>query len=433
MTPHLRDYYHHRYKALELREAELRDLRFSIRFAAAAGMAAAITLAGQTVASAGAPGHATRAPNVGVRPDGGPGHWTQVTSASSNSAAVGLVRGTDGVLHILWQAGITSQKLVDTPVAPSGAVRARTTIVSGQTFVGFPDATASAHGLHVFWGGERNLSAPSGIFEASRPLRGGSWSAGPFIAEPILASPITAATASDDKPWLGYTSTDNLWLIHVGQHQDDVGTKCCLYLPGIATNGVTGTSFVAYLSLISNAAGVWVRPLSKTGVTGKPFRLPGSGVGSNTIAPDQRMAITGRGKGRSGVYVSYGAGYPSYRSLDVFRVGASKPLVLATFGSSGFQLAGSAITAGPDGKLWDTWIDGFGGPPAMFVRASNPAVSAWTTAKRVALPSGTTTLWNVYENAQRGKVDVVALMTVHGHIAYYATQVPLPPFPPKKN
>lgn len=432
MTPHLRDYYHHRYKALELREAELRDLRFSIRFAAAAGLTVAITLAGQAVATAGATGHAASAPNVAVRPDGGPGHWTQVTGTSSNSAAVGLVRGTDGVLHILWQAGNTSQKLMDTPVAPSGAVRARTTIVSGQTFVGFPDATASAHGLHVFWGGERSLSAPTGIFEASRPLRGGNWTVGPFIAEPILATPITAATASDDKAWLTYTTTDNLWLIHVGQHLDDVGTNCCVYLPGLATNGVTGTSFVAYFSLMSNAQGIWLRPLSKTGVTGKAFRLPGSATGGNAIEPEQRIAITGRGKGRAGVYASYGVGYPSYRALDVYRAGASKPLTLATFGSSGFELAGTTITAGPDGKLWDTWIDGRGGPAALFVRASNPAVSAWTTAKRVALPSGVTDLWNVYESAQRGKVDVVALMTVHGHIAYYATQVPLPPFPAKK-
>lgn len=412
----------------------MRDLRFSIRFAAAAGMAAAITLAGQTVATAGAPGRATPAPNAAVRPDGGPGHWSQVTATTDNSAAVGLVRGTDGVLHILWEAGNIDGKLklMDTPVAPSGAVRARTTIVSGQTFVGFPDATASAHGLHVFWGGERSLSSPTGVFEASRPLRGGNWTVGPLIQEPILATPIAAATASDDKAWLAYTTTDNLWLIHVGQRPDDVATKCCLYLPGIATNGVTGTSFVAYVSLISNAQGVWVRPLSRTGLTGKAFRLPGSAVGDLTIVPDHRMAITGRGKGRNGVYVSYGAGYPAYKSLDVFRVGAGKPSVLATFGPSGSELAGSAITAGPDGKLWDTWIDGFGGPPEMFVRASNPAVSAWTTTRRVTLPSGVTDLWNVYENAQRGKVDVVALMTVHGHIAYYATQVPLPPFPPGK-
>lgn len=387
-------------------------------------MLAAITLAGQSAASA--------APNVAARPDGAPGHWSQVTGVTTNIADVGLVRGTDGVLHILWEAGKVhgQESLKDTKVGGGGTVLgAATTIVGGQNFVGFPDATAAPNGLHVFWAGSTTTSSPTGIFEANRPSRGGNWTVGSFIKEGILASPLTAATAADGKPWLAYTSTDNLSLLHLGQPQQNVATKCCLDLPGLATDGASAGSYLTYFSLIRNVVGIWLHPLSKTGLAGKAVRLPGSATNGNAILPQQRTAITGRGKGRAGVYASYGAGFPIYRTLDVYRIGASRPFALASFGGS-LQLAGSDISAGPDGRLWVSWFDGRGGPPAMFVRASNPAVSAWTTTARVALPAGTTTIWKLYENAQGKKVDVVALMTVHGHIAYFATQVPLPP-PPK--
>jgi hypothetical protein len=42
------------------------------------------------------------------------------------------------------------------------------------------------------------------------------------------------------------------------------------------------------------------------------------------------------------------------------------------------------------------------------------------------LPAGTSELWKVYLSAQAGRVDVLALLTVHGKIAYWATQL-LPP------
>jgi hypothetical protein len=44
----------------------------------------------------------------------------------------------------------------------------------------------------------------------------------------------------------------------------------------------------------------------------------------------------------------------------------------------------------------------------------------------VPLPKGTSTLWKVYLNAQAKRLDVLALLTVHGKLAYWSTQV-LPP------
>ncbi len=42
------------------------------------------------------------------------------------------------------------------------------------------------------------------------------------------------------------------------------------------------------------------------------------------------------------------------------------------------------------------------------------------------LPKGTANVWKVYLRAQANKVDVLALLTLHGKTAYWTTQV-LPP------
>lgn len=399
----------------------MRNVRSSITFAAAAGMVAAITLAGQAASAA------NNAPGVATRPDGGPGHWSQVTNQVTLTADIGLVRGGDGIMHILWATGNAgSQKLMDTPVAADGAVGPAATIVKGQSYVSFPDATATPGGLDVFWSGARTSIGTEGIYESTRPARGGHWSGESVTPDNLESGSVTAATAGNGRPWISFATTGLLTLLHQGQHIDNVATKCCVYLPGIATDGVTGVSYVAYLSLIPGAMGTWLHQLSQTGLTGKAVRLPGSVTGGLTESATQRVAITGRGHGRSGVYVSYGTGYPSKTAVVVYRVGASKPVTLATFNPLGEDVVATDITAGPNGRLWDVFFTGDGTPVHLFVRASNLTATAWSPTAKIALPRGTSVIWKVYENAQAGKVDLVALMTVNGRTAYYATQVPFP-------
>jgi hypothetical protein len=390
-------------------------MRFFIRSTAAAGVVAAITLAGQAAASAAA------GPAAAARPDGGPGHWSQVTGLTTGSAEIGLVRGADGILHIIWVTGsLRNEKIMDTPVAPDGAVGKATTIASGQSGASSPGATATPSGLDAFWISGLELAG------ATRPARGGRWTAGNVTREVNGGTSVTAATGSDGRPWVSWTTTFQLALLHLGQSQDNVRTPCCTYDPGIATDGVTGASYVAYLALIDHANGIWVRRLSKTAVTGTASRLPGTVTGGNTVVLDQRVAITGRGSGRAGVYASYPAGWPSAGALDVYRIGAGKPFTLATVNPLSADIFGTDITAGPNGRLWDAWIVKTNPEWEVFVRASNPAATAWSPAAKVALPRGTQFVDQVYESAQASKVDLVALLQISNHVAFYATQVPFP-------
>jgi hypothetical protein len=395
---------------------------------ATAGLTAAVAIAGQTAASAA----------VGKPTAGGPGRWSQVTaSGTSIIADVGLVRGADGILHVIWEQGTNAgkEKIVDSPIGPGGTPAARATIASGLFLATDPDATATPSGLDAFWNGIKANAAntPQGTFEATRPVRGGHWklagSTPPLPAIPFTSSSDSAGTGGDGKPWVAFTGTDSLVVLHQGRRETQIPPKvgCCVYNPGFGTDGSSGATWLAYVSIIGGREGVYAQRLSAAGAAGAPARLPGSVTGGNTILSAQRTGVTGRGRGRPGVYAVYPVGYPSPRALDLIRLGTSAPVKLATFGGFSEQVAGDTVTAGPNGRLWVTWFDGDGTPAQLFVRASGTTGLSFGKTVKVALPAGTSRVYKVYTSAQAGRLDVVALLTRHGVTAYFATQVLLPP------
>jgi hypothetical protein len=61
------------------------------------------------------------------------------------------------------------------------------------------------------------------------------------------------------------------------------------------------------------------------------------------------------------------------------------------------------------------WFFGAGTPPALFLRLSNAAATSYGTTEKIALLTGTTTIWKVCLSAQATKVDVLVLVTQHGN------------------
>ncbi len=114
-----------------------------------------------------------------------PGQWTQVTGKLTNIDDVGLARGSDGVLHVLWTSGGTGTfRVQETPISPSGVVGKVVTIQAHIFSANDPDATVTPKGVDAFWN-EVKTSAPdasTGVFEAARPLRGGTWKLGPVTS-----------------------------------------------------------------------------------------------------------------------------------------------------------------------------------------------------------------------------------------------------------
>ena len=108
-----------------------------------------------------------------------PGHWTRVTSAGlENFTSIGLVRGPNGVLHVIWtQPSGPPYTVWDTPIAGNGAVQKRVAISSRLDQASFPDATASSDGLHAFWNEISNSTpqAITGTAQATWPKRDRHW------------------------------------------------------------------------------------------------------------------------------------------------------------------------------------------------------------------------------------------------------------------
>lgn len=407
-------------------------LAAALATAGAAPAVAATTRSGATEAGA-ARG---AAPASVIRP----GVWAEVTTPLPNNPLIpeiGLARGADGVLHVLWTTGSGPWRIKDTPIAASGRVGTAATIAT-DFLATDPAGTTTPSGVAAFWNGIKANApnSPQGTFTATRPRSGGTWSVSGSVFAPLPAVPDTsssdsATTGSDGKPWFAYSGTDSMVVDHVGHPEVQVAPadKCCFYNAGLAVDGASGQTWLAYSSLIPGGEGVFARPLT---ATGKPLapgrRLPRSVAASGLIIPPaQRTAVTGRGAGRGGVFAVYGSGYPKFTSLREIRLGTSSARTLATFGRTQ-DLAGTDITAGQGGRLWVAWATGRGTRPGLLVRRSNPAAGVFGPAERVALPGGTTAVLKVYINARGGALDVVALID-RGNLnktSYWATEVLAP-------
>jgi len=393
----------------------------SLAFAAAAAL---LTAAGTTGAAADA---ATGVP----APAPVPGHWRQVTATGlDNFADIGLARGKDGVLHVLWTSGNTgSYRITDTPIAPNGTVRTRNIIASGLYVARFPDATATPGGLRVFWNGaaSQTSGSPEGTYQATRPLRGGAWHVSPTVTASGNTGwdfGIAAASGKDGQPWVAFGDGGSVQTLHYGQPLVELGLpSCCVYTEGLGVDAKTGTPWLTYFSNMTNRVGIYAQQLNQSGTrSGAASRLPGSNAGGDALSVNQRVAAVNRGHGLGGVYTTYLSGWPTAQSVKLIRLGAKTATTISTAAGA----TGSTVTGDPNGRLWVAWYRGHLDASVLFVRRSDTAARKFGPAHKVALPAGTSELWKVYLSAQAGRVDVLALLTVHGKIAYWATQV-LPP------
>jgi hypothetical protein len=403
----------------------MRTVMISTRLAALT--AAAVTVVAATAIAS--PASATAASSA--RPQ----VWRQVTPKGMlNFSDVGLAVGARGTLNVIWATGGTSggnAKIMDTPVTFAGAVGRAATIVSGGYQFTDPDAAVTGNRVDAIWNGVLNStpSSPQGMFIASRAIGGGSWS-GPSVTPPQpgvpdTSSSDTAATGSDGKPWVAWYGTGSMTVVHVGHaEQQATGPDCCAYYPGLAVDGRSGTAWLGYMSNITGHVGVFVQRLKQDGTNaGKAQLLPGTKAESNPFELNARIALTGRGHGRSGVYVAYLAGYPYALGINLLQAGTRRAVKVASTNPA-HQFACVAVSANSAGGLWLAWTNGDGSNPGLTVRESNSTVRRFAKPVRVALPSGTSTIWKVYIKAVGSRLDVVALLTRHGKIAYYYTQVP---------
>lgn len=354
-----------------------------------------------------------------ARAAGTGGGWSRVTPKNTDiTADIGLARGSDGVLHALWLAGDSpKQRIMDTPISAKGAVGRALTVTGGWFGANVPDAVATPRGLFVLWNGlpRGDGTLEPGVYESSHPLKGGRWTAPRKAASTGVGEtedvPDTAGQGPGGHPWAAFTLTDELGVDPTTGTKVQVipPSKCCVYAPGLADDGASAAMWVTYFSLISHHEGIFAQKLTSTGrPSGKARLLPGSETKGSIVTPDQRVGTVARGAGRAGVYVAYGSGYPTLNRVDVVRIGARTPRVLARTGQFS-EFMDVTIAQGAAGRVWVAWVLVASGVPQLFVTESSPGVTGFAKATKVPLPKGTATVWKVYLNGHGNGVDVLAL------------------------
>ncbi len=370
-----------------------------------------------------------------------PGHWTAVTSADgANIDQVGLARTPDGALHVAWTrktpGGGGDDDLMQTPIAPNGAVGAAQVLASNWVGVGSPAMARAADGSLLIVAGATSSLDPGAIgdFGAWRSTDGGaSWIqvagdaglGGGFSDTPGLAFGSDGAT-----PFFGWGTTYGLWVHRglsatpaTGNFQSGNGFGCCGYDPGIALDGASGQLVVGWYSNATNHEGVFAQVVDQA--TGTPVGsakpMPGSvttygGVPSSS-ASLARTPVVGR-PGRAGVFLAYAGGYPTTTKVLLWRFGAAKSSVLARRAAGVDDVA---LAADPAERLWVVWSGG----TRIYARRSNAKLSSWGAVVSAPARTGTGSIYKLAANAQAGVLDVLGAFAPNGGsgVQTWATQL----------
>src|SRR5918995_1039362 len=282
------------------------------------------------------------------------GQWTRLPGTVINFAEPGLARTGDGVLHVIYTRRST--------------------------------ATAPAAGMP--W-----TLKPADVVQAPSAYATGVAGAG-------LAKDGTPISTWSVSPGLGY---------HYGINGGDPDraipqSGCCLYTPEIAVDSASGQAWVGFHSNENAGPGLFVNAIGPGGPQGGRKLAQGSVVGKSSIYPGNRTSLTGR-IGAGGVYLFYGQGYPTFKTLALWKVDTARPgLVIKADRNEHANVA-----AAPEGRLWLMWEQN----GVINAARTNRAATRVGAVNAIRPPSGAA-IFRLNGEGSAGPLDLVANMQVAG-------------------
>jgi hypothetical protein len=341
---------------------------------------------------------------------GPPGQWTRLPGTVINFAEPGLARTSDGVLHVLYTRRNGSRNdLIHVSVAPSGRVGGESVALGGWSGMSHPDLLRMPDGtLRAFFGGIRSTSpgeTNNSMNTATAPASGSPWTLKPGRAAQALYAYATgvagAGLARDGTPISTWSGTPGLGYHYgVDPAQPDGAipqSGCCLYLPDVAVDSASGQAWVGFHSLESASPGLYVNAIGPGGPQGGRKLAAGSVVGRSSKAPGNRTTLTGR-IGAPGVYLLFGQGYPTYRTLALWKVDTARPhLVIRAAGNEHANVA-----AAPEGRLWLMWER----EGTIYVARTNRAATRVGALNALRAP-GSRTVYRLNGEGSAGPLDLL--------------------------
>ncbi len=358
--------------------------------------------------------------------------WTRLTATTGKNIEEAVAaRTSDGTLHVLWlRKHGANLDLMHTALDPQGHVAGPpSTVLDNWAGITNPALVVEGGKLRALFGGQRSLASNDpysggSLYTAVSGDSGATWTLQPgahAASTSVYASP-TAATVSKDGTVVSAWAISFALDAHVGldPHQHDLilDKRCCAYQPALATDAQSGQVVLAWYSNVSKANGLYAETLLPA--QGSAVYVPGSATETRTdsLSADQRVGLAAR-RGAGGVYVGYCSGYPTCRTVNVWRYEAAEPMVVEH--ASGARLVN--LTAGPEGRLWVMWMRS----GHLYAARSNRAATRFGRAVTVVPPRGTSSIWKVGGEGSLGPLDLLASMSVASQgLATWHTRV-LPP------
>ncbi len=356
---------------------------------------------------------------------GKPGSWSRVSATNVfNFAEPGLARTGDGVLHVVWHhpKNAMAQELVHTSISPSGSVGPSTVIQTGWNALNPQPALVRTPtgGLALFFSGlhSTNSGDPlnSGhLLGSFADAAGRSWSAPQFASTGSANAGITAAVAKDGSFVTATGDPGNFFNFGLGGAGIKYQSGCCVYDPGIGVDAASGAVVLGWFSNLANHQGLYTQVITSAGPVGSPALAPGSATANraNALQPLQRTPVTGR-LGADGVFLAYGAGYPSFTRVNLLRVGG-KPITVA----KGADMRDVSVVAALQGRLWVMW-DRAG---KYYAARSNPSATRFGPAIKIKPPPKTVSTFGLWGDGSLGGLDLLASVGTLNSVAIWHTQV----------
>jgi hypothetical protein len=353
--------------------------------------------------------------------------WTRIIALNDkNTNEVALARSADSKLHIVWKQQTTPQKMemmhavMDTE---GNVLGAPAVIVGDWATLTTPTLLLEKNGeLRLVFAGLSGVTGSphnAGSIYSSLSKDGSSWklASGQLSASGNAYSDSTAA-AIDGKgvPYVAWGAEVQKGLSASAQPQK-LQTGCCAYQPGLATDEATGEVVVAWYSNASGAdLGLFAQTVSPSmgGKTPVPGSVTTYGGTPNSSSIDQQVPISGR-IGAPGLFVSFCAGYPTAKSVDLWKYGQSQPVTIANVNGG----CHAHVSPGPEGRLWMLWSSA----GKMYAARSNRAVSRFGPAISLGTPSKWETTYRVKGEGSAGPLEAFAHVSAGGTVATWHTHV----------
>ncbi|HEX3930495.1 MAG TPA: hypothetical protein VHW64_07320 [Nocardioides sp.] len=173
------------------------------------------------------------------------------------------------------------------------------------------------------------------------------------------------------------------------------------YTPGLGLDRSTSRVWALWFSNDGAGGhdGVWAQPVRPA--LGSLIHAPGSSAKGGTTARGVAQDLSAASRVGGGVYTAYVT--PASRSVDVWKVGAAKPLATLK------DLKGPSnvtVTAAPKGRIWVFWRDNDG----WRATRSNRTATRFGAVVKLRPPSGMQVGFGVAGDGSRGPLEAVGMV-----------------------